>query len=152
MAFITGVAPLLIYCLKFLLMNCSKFIITSCSMSGLSMCRAANCDKDARNRLGAGCLYTLFIISDNSSWVSSLKLLHSCWDNNPLKTALTISLPRAAPLPSSPRMNPSGRVSRCQVYTPILLCFRIRRGMPPLCRFLLLLPHFCGIRFSAFGR
>ena len=91
-------------------------------MSGLSMCRAANCDKDARNRLGAGCLYTLFIISDNSSWVSSLKLLHSCWDNNPLKTALTISLPRAAPLPSSPRMNPSGgvrHVSFCPAYSHV---------------------------------
>ena len=95
-------------------------------MSGLSMCRAANCDKDARNRLGAGCLYTLFIISDNSSWVSSLKLLHSCWDNNPLKTALTISLPRAAPLPSSPRMNPSGGV--CSV----IFCPSYRHELEPV--------------------
>ena len=122
----TGAAPLLVYCLKLLLMNCSKFIITSRSMAGLSMCRAANCDSDARNRLGDGCLYTLFIMSDICIRVSSVKLWHSCSGNSPLNTAFTMILPSAAPLPSSPRMNPSGGV--CSV----ICCPSYRHELEPV--------------------
>src|SRR5574344_228846 len=94
----------------FLLKNSLKLLTNRLCISSLSLFLFRKGHKDARNLLGNGSLYTLSIITETESPYSSRNLSNISFESIDFIPSATNFFPSTAPLPSSPRIKPSGGI------------------------------------------